>query len=61
MCEDLETVAYSVSDDGRVITGASRLLTAGIDDAAIYTPKMGLDAAGGLPAGPRVCSKRSDG
>lgn len=41
VCEDLETVAYSVSDDGKVITGASRLLTAGIDDAAIYTPKMG--------------------
>jgi hypothetical protein len=41
VCEDLETVAYSVSDDGKVITGASRLLTAGVDDAAIYTPKMG--------------------
>ena len=41
VCEDLETVAYSVSDDGKVITGASRLLNVGIDDAAIYTPKMG--------------------
>jgi hypothetical protein len=41
VCEDLETVAYSVSDDGKVITGSSRLLTAGIDNAAIYTPKMG--------------------
>jgi hypothetical protein len=41
VCEDRETVAYSVSDDGKVITGASRLLLAGIDDAAIYTPAMG--------------------
>jgi hypothetical protein len=41
VCEHRETVAYSVSDDGKVITGASRLISAGIDDAAIYTPKMG--------------------
>jgi hypothetical protein len=41
VCEDRETVAYSVSDDGKVITGASRLLQAGVDDSAIYTPKMG--------------------
>jgi hypothetical protein len=41
VCEDRETVAYSVSDDGKVITGSSRLLTAGVDDAALYTPKMG--------------------
>jgi hypothetical protein len=41
ICEDLETVAYSVSDDGKVITGASRLLTAGVDNAAIRTPKLG--------------------
>jgi hypothetical protein len=41
VCELRETVAYSVSDDGKVITGSSRLLTAGIDDAAIYTPNMG--------------------
>jgi hypothetical protein len=41
ICEDRETVAYSVSDDGKVVTGSSRLLNAGIDDAAIYTPKMG--------------------
>lgn len=41
VCEDRETVAYSVSDDGKVVTGSSRLLSAGIDDAAIYTPKMG--------------------
>lgn len=41
VCEDRETAAYSVSDDGKVITGASRMLTAGVDDAAIYTPAMG--------------------
>ena len=41
VCEDRETVAYSVSDDGKVITGAGRVLNAGIDDAAIYTPRMG--------------------
>lgn len=41
VCEDLETVAYSVSDDGKVITGASRLLSAGVDEAAIYTPRLG--------------------
>ena len=41
VCEDRETVAYSVSDDGKVVTGSSRLLSVGIDDAAIYTPKMG--------------------
>jgi len=41
VCEDRETVAYSVSDDGKVITGSSRLLGAGVDDAAIYTPAMG--------------------
>ncbi len=40
VCEDRETVAYSVSDDGTVITGSSRLLNL-VDDAAIYTPKMG--------------------
>jgi uncharacterized membrane protein len=39
-CEDRATTATSVSNDGRVITGASRLLPAGVDDAAIYTPKM---------------------
>jgi hypothetical protein len=41
VCEDRETLAYSVSDDGKVITGSSRLLNVGIDDAAIYTPRMG--------------------
>jgi len=40
ICEDRETVAYSVSDDGRVVTGSSRLDNF-VDDAAIYTPKMG--------------------
>jgi hypothetical protein len=41
VCDDPETVAFSVSDDGKVITGAVRLPAAGIDEAAIYTPKMG--------------------
>ena len=41
ICEDRETTATSVSDDGQVITGASRLLRAGVDDGVIYTPKMG--------------------
>ncbi len=41
ICEDRQTLAFSVSDDGKVITGASRLFAAGIDDAAIYTPRMG--------------------
>jgi uncharacterized membrane protein len=41
VCEDRETIATSVSDDGKVITGASRLLLLGIDDAAIYTRGLG--------------------
>jgi len=41
VCEDRETIATSISDDGKVITGASRLLMLGIDDAAIYTRGMG--------------------
>jgi uncharacterized membrane protein len=41
VCEDRETVAFSVSDDGKVIGGASRLTNAGVDEGAIYTPKMG--------------------
>jgi len=41
ICESLETNAFSVSDDGKVITGAIRLASAGIDEGAIYTPKMG--------------------
>ena len=41
ICEDRETVAFSVSDDGKVITGSSRLTYLGVDDGAIYTPKMG--------------------
>jgi hypothetical protein len=40
-CEDLDTLAFSVSDDGKVITGGARLARAGIDDALIYTPRMG--------------------
>jgi hypothetical protein len=41
ICEARETAAYSISDDGKVITGASRLTSAGVDDGAIYTPQMG--------------------
>jgi len=41
VCDDPETLAFSVSDDGKVIGGAVRLAAAGIDEAAIYTPKMG--------------------
>jgi hypothetical protein len=41
VCDDPETAAFSVSDDGKVITGAVRLPAAGIDEGAIYTPKMG--------------------
>jgi hypothetical protein len=41
VCEDRETVAFSISDDGKVITGSSRLINAGLDDGAIYTPGMG--------------------
>ena len=33
--------AALLTKSGKVITGASRLLTAGVDDSAIYTPKMG--------------------
>jgi uncharacterized membrane protein len=40
-CEDRETIATSLSNDGKVITGASRLLSLGIDDAAIYTRGLG--------------------
>ncbi len=40
-CEDRETLAFSLSDDGKVITGSSRLFNAGIDDAAIYTRGLG--------------------
>ncbi len=40
-CEDRETIAYSVSDDGRVVTGESRLFRADVEDGALYTPKMG--------------------
>jgi len=41
ICEDRETVPFSISDDGKVITGASRLGSAGVDEGAIYTPRMG--------------------
>ena len=41
VCEDRETIATSISNDGKVITGASRLLLLGIDDAAIYTRGLG--------------------
>jgi len=40
-CENRETLATSISNDGKVITGASRLLNLGIDDAAIYTRGLG--------------------
>jgi hypothetical protein len=41
LCESLETDPFAVSDDGKVITGAARLGSAGVDEGAIYTPKMG--------------------
>src|SRR5206468_1488385 len=41
VCEDRETVAFSVSDDGKVVTGSSRLPSIGVEEAAIYTPAMG--------------------
>jgi hypothetical protein len=41
VCENRETIATSISNDGKVITGASRLLLLGIDDAAIYTRGLG--------------------
>src|SRR5262245_27082327 len=41
VCADRETLAFSVSNDGKVITGSSRLLFLGIDDAAIYTRGLG--------------------
>ncbi len=41
ICESLETNAFSVSEDGKVILGAARLANAGIEEGAIYTPKMG--------------------
>ena len=45
ICEDRQTIATSVSDDGKVITGQSRLLLAGVDEAAIYN--RALDAVDG--------------
>jgi hypothetical protein len=40
-CVDRWTDAFSMSDDGGVVAGASRVLWAGINDAAIYTPRLG--------------------
>jgi len=40
-CVDRETLAFSVSNDGKVITGASRVLWQGVSDAAIYTRGLG--------------------
>jgi uncharacterized membrane protein len=40
-CENRETIATSISNDGKVITGSSRLTYLGIDDAAIYTRGLG--------------------
>jgi uncharacterized membrane protein len=40
-CEDRETLALSLSDDGKVITGSSRLLNLGIDEAVIHTDGLG--------------------
>jgi uncharacterized membrane protein len=40
-CEDRETLAYSMSHDGKVITGSAQLLNAGVQDAAIYTRGLG--------------------
>jgi hypothetical protein len=40
-CEDRETVATSISNDGKVITGSSRLLHLGVDDAVIHTRGLG--------------------
>ncbi|HET9445762.1 MAG TPA: hypothetical protein VFO35_05855 [Steroidobacteraceae bacterium] len=41
ICEDRETVATSMSSDGRIITGASRLTHLGVDDAVLYTHGLG--------------------
>jgi len=41
VCEERDTLAFSVSNDGNVVTGASRLLLQGIDEAAIYTRGLG--------------------
>jgi uncharacterized membrane protein len=41
VCEDRETLATSLSHDGKVVTGSSRLLSQGIDDAAIHTRGLG--------------------
>ena len=41
VCEDRETAAYSMSHDGKVVTGSSRLLMQGVDDGVIYTRGLG--------------------
>jgi uncharacterized membrane protein len=41
ICENRETIATSVSNDGKVITGSSQITHLGIDDAAIYTRGLG--------------------
>jgi uncharacterized membrane protein len=41
VCEERETVATSISNDGKVITGSSRLVHRGIDDAVIHTRGLG--------------------
>ena len=40
-CEDRETFPYSMSHDGKVITGSAQLLHAGVQDAAIHTRGLG--------------------
>lgn len=41
VCTQRDTLAFSVSNDGKVVTGASRVLLQGVDDAAIYTQGLG--------------------
>ena len=41
ICEDRETLATSLSNDGKVITGTARLQNAGVEDAAIHTRGLG--------------------
>ena len=41
VCKERRGTAWSMSDDGRVITGQSSVLNAGVLDATIYTPGMG--------------------
>jgi hypothetical protein len=41
VCVERETLAFSVSNTGSVITGASRVLLQGVDDSVIYTRSLG--------------------